>query len=335
MSLRSTCRWLVLLVIVCVSSEAVSAVEPGRWSDRRGILTAAAANDPASMPRLSRGAAGPAVLRAQILLDRAHFSPGEIDGRYGFNTALAAFAFNAVAGTRGGEDITAETWRRLNLDATDVIVPYVVAPEDVAGPFAPIPEDIMEKAKLDVLPYESAIERLGEKFHSSPDLLDAMNPGITFEKAGVEVQVPNVDRAKLAAAATIRVSESERSVVALDRDGRVMAHYPATIGSELDPLPIGEWKVTYISRKPRFSYDPDLFWDAPPTDQRATLPPGPNNPVGVVWIDLSKQHYGIHGTSEPSTIGKTTSHGCIRMTNWDALELSNLIAAGTPVILQK
>lgn len=295
----------------------------------------AKANDPGLKPLLWRGMSGAAVLRAQILLDRAHFSPGEIDGKMGESGVRAAAAFNRSRGLRAGETVTRETWNELDRDRDLVLAPYTITAEDAAGPFAEIPEDTMEKAKMTSLPYSSLLEELGEKFHSSPRLLRRLNPGAAFRAAGEKVLAPRTDRAPLAKAASLRVRESDLSVSVLDETGRVLARYPASVGSVHDPLPVGEWKVNGVARHPVFRFNPDLFWDADSTDQKATLPAGPNNPVGVVWIDLSKPHYGIHGTAEPSAIGKTESHGCIRLTNWDARELSQLVSPGTPVVLER
>lgn len=296
------------------------------------------ANGPSRRLRLiSARASGSSVLRIQILLDRAHFSPGEIDGRYGGNTRRAVAAFNKARRLKGGERAEAKTWVELNRDEAPAFVPYVVTSEDVAGPFERLPVETIERAKLSALGFESPIEGLGEKFHASPRLLRALNPGAAFDKAGIEIQVPNVERRPLAKThgMSVRVSETDHSVVALGPDGSVMARYPATVGSKHDPLPIGDWKINGVAWNPSFSYNPELFWDSEPGDEKAKLPPGPNNPVGVVWIDLSKPHYGIHGSPEPSTIGGSTSHGCIRLANWDALELGRLVSPGTPAALEK
>jgi lipoprotein-anchoring transpeptidase ErfK/SrfK len=267
-------------------------------------------------------------LRTQVLLDRAHFSPGEIDGRDGENTrrALARYKRQGGAPQAGGG---------LETDPTPHLVDYTVTARDVAGPFTPIPEDMMEKAKLPALAYASLLEALGERFHSSPALLQRLNPQATFSRAGERIRVPNVHTAPPGGKATrVVVDGSGPSVAALDGD-RVLAVYPATAGSQHDPLPIGSWKVNGVSRNPTFNYNPDLFWDAEEGHGKARIPSGPNNPVGVVWVDLSKPHYGIHGTPEPSTIDKTQSHGCIRLTNWDAEELAGMVAAGTPVVIRK
>jgi lipoprotein-anchoring transpeptidase ErfK/SrfK len=299
-------------------------------------LSARAANDPATRPPLpARATSGSAVLRLQVLLDRAHFPTGEIDGRYGGNTRRAVAAFNLSRGLKGEGRVDARTWAALNRDTAPVVVPYVLTADDVAGPFEKLPEEIPERAKRAALGFESTLEELGERFHAGPGLLRRLNPGAAFDVAGGEVKVPNVDRAPLAKADGIRVvvSGNDHSAAVVGPDGKVTARYPATVGSEHDPLPVGEWKINGVAWKPTFNYNPELFWDSEPGDEKAKLPPGPNNPVGVVWIDLSKPHYGIHGTPEPSAIGGTTSHGCIRLTNWDALELAHLVSPGTPAVL--
>jgi lipoprotein-anchoring transpeptidase ErfK/SrfK len=271
------------------------------------------------------------VLHVQVLLDRAHFSPGEIDGRDGSNTRAALEAFRRH---RNLPD-TAAAESALAADGAAPLVEYAVAEADVAGPFEErIPEDMMEKAQLNSLGYTSPLEALGEKFHCSPRLLQELNPRASFDRAGARILVPNVHTALPPPAAKLVVDSSDRAVYALDAQDTVLARYPSTMGSQHDPLPVGEWKVKGVFQNPKFHYNPDLFWDAEPGHAKATLPPGPNNPVGVVWIDISKEHYGIHGTPEPSTIGKTQSHGCIRLTNWDAQELAGLVEPGRPAVLQ-
>ena len=300
-----------------------------------GVVTAvASAQTPTKSP--TPAAPGGAALELQVLLDRAGFSPGEIDGQRGANTDKAVAAFARARNVDAADDNAL----RLALGAPETlaIVPYTVTVEDAKGPFTrQIPEDMMEKAKLDALNYTSALEALAERFHASPALLRKLNPGKTFA-AGDEIQVPNVvtvDPNKKVAApkgVVVTVSKSASTLTATDATGAVLLHAPVTSGSERDPLPIGEWAVTAVSRNPTFNYNPDLFWDADPAHAKAKIPAGPNGPVGVVWIDLSKEHYGIHGSPEPSKIGKTTSHGCVRLTNWDAVRLAALVDKGTRVV---
>jgi lipoprotein-anchoring transpeptidase ErfK/SrfK len=330
-----------LLVVAFASSAAITA-EPTKGKSRRrapkpaALFTAAAVNDPATRTPIRRGSSGSAVLRAQILLDRARFSPGEIDGVFGSNVVQTVAGYQKAHEMTGSGMVDEATWKLLNSDTATPLARYSIRPEDVAGPFETIPEDMMEKAALPALSYSSPLELLSEKFHVSPKLLTKLNPGMPFDKAGEEILVPNIHAASPAEkAAKVVVDQTSSTVSAFDAEGKRIAQYPATMGSEHDPLPIGDWKITGVSRNPPFHYNPDLFWDADANDEKATIKPGPNNPVGVVWIDLSKPHYGIHGTPEPSTIGKTQSHGCIRLTNWDAAELAAMVTPGTPAILQE
>ena len=194
---------------------------------------------------------------------------------------------------------------------------------------------MMEKSKLKRLDYSSIVEMLGERFHASPALLKKLNPSAQFA-AGEQITVPNVQvvsdaEGKPVPNITIKVSKAESTLTVTDGNGATLMHAPVTSGSEHDPLPIGSWTVTAVARNPTFNYNPDLFWDADPGHAKAKVPAGPNNPVGVVWIDISKPHYGLHGTPEPGTVGHTSSHGCVRLTNWDALKLAALVGKGTKV----
>ena len=296
-------------------------------------------------------------LQTQVMLDRAGYSPGEIDGTLGTSTKRALEVFTKNGG-------------KADALPADAVTNYKITDQDAAGPFVPVPEDMTDKAKLTALGFSNLPEALGERFHTSPALLKRMNPTAKFV-AGEEIHVPNVagsvtvpvpaaptvpplsppsaapapvatggaaapgragqsDAANAGVTVTVRKSTSD--LVVQDGTGRVLMYAPVTTGSEHDPLPIGDWKVTGVQKDPKFHYNPDLFWDAEPKEEKATIPAGPNNPVGVVWVDISRPHYGLHGTPEPSTVGKTTSHGCVRLTNWDAAKLASLVKPGTKVV---
>jgi lipoprotein-anchoring transpeptidase ErfK/SrfK len=351
---------LILLIATLSSQPAAPSTTPPGQQPKRGQAVAA--------DRQATKAPAPAVdlevLRTQVMLDRAGFSSGALDGKMGSNTKKALEAYQKQAAASPA--------------AVEPLIGYSVTAADVAGPFLPsIPTDLAQQATLSSLTYTSALEALAERYHSTPALLQQLNPGVEI-KEGEQIQVPNVEPliapvekpetspealaptarergARPAGTAgrrgpaaprqpntvamrpdvTVTVSRASSALTVADASGKTTFYAPVTTGSEHDPLPIGEWKVTGIQFNPAFNYNPELFWDADPSHAKAKLPSGPNNPVGLVWIDLSKEHYGIHGTSEPSTIGRTQSHGCVRLTNWDALKLAGMVKPGTRVVFSE
>jgi lipoprotein-anchoring transpeptidase ErfK/SrfK len=297
--------------------------------------------------RIPKG--GVVALHLQILLDRAGFSPGIIDGAWGVNAAKAITFFTRpddperLTGDSPPSvtSVDRATYNRLRHTARSkpLLRRYTITPDDLRGPFTPVPEDVYQQAKLKCLCYASPVEALSERFHSSRKLLQDLNPKVDFDKlrAGTRVLVPNVelDGAALpqdtAIIARVIISKKHFWTHAVDADGRIIYHFPSTLGAGYDPSPSGDVRVTYVSRNPSFRYQPRLFYEVPDDKPEAKLPAGPNSPVGLVWMSLSKPHYGIHGTSSPETIGYANSHGCVRLTNWDALRLSDLVDIGTPV----
>ncbi len=295
-----------------------------------------AINDTTLIEPVGVKASAAAVLRAQILLQRSHFSVGEIDAGFGSNTRKAINAYQLSQGLTTTGILDAASWAALNRDTKPALTRYSLSAADVAGPYVKLPKDMMAKSALPALGYESALEALAEKFQSSPRLLMRLNPGVDMTRAEQEIIVPDVEvNTALVKAEKVVVDRSDSSITLLDVNDQILAHFPASTGSEHDPLPVGDWKILAIAPNPTFHYNPDLFWDANKVHAKATIAAGPNNPVGVVWVDLSKEHYGIHGTPEPSRIGKSQSHGCIRLTNWDAKTLSEAVVVGIAALLQE
>jgi lipoprotein-anchoring transpeptidase ErfK/SrfK len=263
-----------------------------------------------------------------------------MDGRWGSNSTKALSAFQAAHGLQPTGKVDAATWQALQVAGNQVIALYTITPDDLKGPFLPIPEEMDDKAKLQALGYSTPLEMLAERFHSTEGFLQKLNPGARFDVAGQQLRVPNVrqvgkpQKGQAPDGTRIVVSKSARSLTVQGPNG-VLFFAPVSAGSEHDPLPLGEWKVNGIALNPTFNYNPALFWDSDGTQAKAKIPAGPNNPVGVVWIDISKEHYGIHGTPVPNMIGKSFSHGCVRLTNWDALTVAGLVKPGTPVLFQE
>lgn len=328
-----------------------------------GLAGAAIAQDPAPKQKAAATATPVAkseingsILHAQVLLDRAGFGPGPIDGRTGVSFEDAIHGFQISRGLQLTARLDTPTRQALLQDRAPATRMLRVSPDDMAGPYVmPFPKGAEEQAKLKMLAYKTPIEKMAEKFHTTPHALAAMNdPGAQL-KAGAILRFPNVlpssrnypglkpEHAKLMSDLNVDGNQPQGDRIVVDKSERVLqvwngeklvGQFPVTMGSGKDPLPLGNWKVTTFAYLPPFHYQPDLFWDVEDSKDDQMLPPGPNGPVGVAWLDITKEHYGIHGTPEPHTIGRAESHGCVRMTNWDVLRVSRMIKAGTKAVFQ-
>jgi len=316
-----------------------SAGSPEQWEQ----ITAESVNGSPMHVPLFGDVAGPSVLRLQVLLDRAMFSPGIIDGRWGANTEKALYWLQVREGLPATARLDQRTFERLVQLAgapREIGRQHQLSAEDVAGPFVDLPplkgDAIYAVARQPCTCYESLGEKLSEMFHVTPEVLAKLNPETNLDslQAGDRIWVPNVRDAAappVGTVAQIVVSDRGRYLHAVDSARRILYHFPTTVGASYDPSPSGNYKVTLIKENPIWHFQPDLLAKVPDYKADARVPAGPNNAVGVVWMALSVPHYGIHGTNAPETIGHTSSAGCVRLTNWDALFLSKRIQPGVSV----
>jgi lipoprotein-anchoring transpeptidase ErfK/SrfK len=335
---------LVAAVVSCALLPALCEAKSGRHARAHAHsqtapppLSADAVNQAEFAPTLKSDRASPVMLKAAILLDRAAISPGQIDGKDGENARKAIAAFQQLHGLDATGRLDQDTWKELTQSSSEpVITEYEISEQDVKGPFAKtIPKKLELMARLDHLSYMSPLELLGEKFHVDPKLLKQLNPGKNFDQAGTSILVPNVGvREQSGSVATIEIDKSTRAVRGLGEKGELVAFYPASIGSQEKPAPSGQFKVRRVAQNPTYHYDPKFKFKGVHVNHKLTVASGPNNPVGVVWMGLDLEHYGLHGTPEPSRIGYTESHGCVRLTNWDAARVASIVKPGTPVLFR-
>jgi len=318
-------RWLAgVVLLVCLVDPAFAGL------DAAAINNADWPGKPPSKDKIH-----PAVARMQVLLDRAGFSPGEIDGKLGENAIKALRAFAEARGFAfDGRRPTPEIWRALLATSSDsIIIESRIAEREVRGPFLKkLPARMEEMRGLKSLDYTSPREAIAEKFHMSEALLEALNPGQTFGKSGQQISVVNVVTSEARpAVARVEVDKVRQTVKVFGNSGELIAFFPATVGSKEKPTPSGTLKITSIDANPNYRYNPEYRFRDVRSRRAFTIRPGPNNPVGSEWIGLSSEGYGIHGTANPSKVSKAESHGCVRLTNWDAGRLAKLVKKGMEV----
>ena len=279
--------------------------------------------------------ASPIGVRVQVLLARAQFSPGEIDGRFGENAKKALRAYAEARQLPGTDALTNDVWNALKADDRSVTAMYTISEKDTAGPFLQkLPSKMEDMKGIPKLNFTNVREGLAEKFHMSEQLLAMLNPGQRFDRPGDTIVVLDTAAGQTASAPKaerVEVDKSLQTLKLFDKSNSLVGFYPATVGSEKKPSPSGTLKVTEVSRNPTYRYNPDYRFKGVRSRKPFEINPGPNNPVGSVWISLSAEGYGIHGTASPGKVSKAESHGCVRLTNWDAERVAERVAKGTPV----
>lgn len=266
--------------------------------------------------------------KVQLLLDRSGTSPGVIDGFKGGMSQSALKAFERRNGLPQDGIMDPHVWNLLQAYATrPVTQSYTITQADAEGLVDSIPVDYAEKAQMTAMAHTSVAERLGERFHMDERFIQFLNPGIDLVP-GATIQVMAPNQPIRGQVARILIDKDNRRVAGYDANGRMLVDYPATIGSSATPSPVGTHDVRTVAINPNYTYNPAVNFQQGDNDRKLIIPPGPNGPVGTVWIGLSKPTYGIHGTPTPSQLFQNQSMGCVRLTNWDAEELAKMVSIG-------
>ena len=284
---------------------------------------------PSDFPRPVRD-----VLEAQVALARRGISPGSLDGARGSQTRAAISVFQQMENLPPTGALDTNTRPHLTLDVP-VLTNYTVTTNDLAR-LQPLGKTWLAKSQQSALDYETELELVAEKSHSHPELIRRLNPDMNWTSIapGTILQVPDVNYPEPDdKAAFVVIHLSGKFLEAFDGQTNLLAHFPCSIAARFDKRPVGELKVKVLAPDPNYTFDPELFPESSET-QKMVLPPGPNNPVGVAWIGLDKTGYGIHGTPAPEQVGRTESHGCFRLANWDAEYLMKLAWVGMPVLVE-
>lgn len=270
-------------------------------------------------------------VKLQVLLDQAGISPGVIDGYSGGMSESALRGFEAREGLEVDGVLDPEVWAALGgSNGGAILQSYTLTQEDLSNLSAEIPDNVAEKAKMEMLGFTRVTEALAERFHMDEDFLKLLNPDAAFAE-GDTITVTDTGPDLEGAGARIEIRKSEQRAVVFDAEGNMLTNYPVAIGSKETPSPEGSLEVTAVAIDPTYSYRPSVNFEADGVKEELTLPPGPNGPVGSVWIDLSKPTYGLHGTSAPAKLFSASSHGCVRFTNWDVKELAHMVSKGVVV----
>lgn len=278
------------------------------------------------------------VFRLQVLLDRANFSPGCIDGRFGHQTRMALEAWQQREGLPATGEVDVATRARLPT-APETFTVHVVTQADHDG-LAEVPRSWLARSRMPALPHETVQERLAEQYHLSQRALKELNPAASWPDppVGTSLRVPRVEPFPKDTAARLEIQLAGKHLQVFGRDNRLLAHFPCSIARDQEKWPVGELHIANAAEHPNYTFDPALFADDPQAAglaRRLLIPPGPNSPVGVAWLSLDREGYGIHGTPHPEDIGKTESHGCFRLANWNARKLMDMVSIGTPVLVRQ